>query len=87
MDRERIQKLLAEARRHAKEGAQRIARQKRMVATLKLAGKDARMACNLLDTMLALQATADKRCVRLERQLQAMETSRYAEKDRLKVVS
>jgi hypothetical protein len=87
MDRERIQKLLTEARSHAKEGTQHIARQKRMVATLKLAGKDSRLACNLLDTMQALQATAEKRCIRLERQLAAMDATRNAERERLKVNS
>jgi replication-associated recombination protein RarA len=87
MDRERIAKLLAEARRHAREGAQRIARQKRMVATLKLAGKDSRMAVNLLETMQALQSTAEKRCIRLDRQLAAVESGRHVEKDRLTVVS
>ena len=45
------------------------------------------MACNLLDTMQALQATAEKRCIRQERQLAAIDATRSAGKERLKVVS
>jgi hypothetical protein len=90
MDRELLLKRLQEARRHAKEGAQRIGRQKRIVATLKLAGRDARMAINLVETMQALQATAERRCIRLERQLAEMdagEAARTTEKRNFRIVS
>jgi hypothetical protein len=73
MERNRNVKLLAMAKKHAREGTQQIARQKRIIAVLKLKRRDPQVMINVLESSLALQAYAEKQILRLEHQLAAMD--------------